>query len=224
MKNILFLLIWTFLSLISFTSCSSDNEENLQNLNSSNLIGVWESGDYFISFNKDGFYAAYLDEKFIDSGTYTINENSVLCTNPYKVSKTNYSMNLVNEKLTADVSYTGINGSLLNKKIVFSKSKKAVIDKSNPVISKEFVHINAPYGFCTTRFDTYNTATYSTDEFKPRIQNWFYFFFNSKIYVQKFKLETAGVSLFYEGCDTGDVFIYNVTFDSDGQIENIDIL
>lgn len=224
MGKLLFMTIWVILSLISFTSCSSDNEESLQNLNSSNLIGVWESGDYFISFNKDGFYAAYLDEKFIDSGTYIINENSVLCTNPYKVSKTNYSINLANDKLTADVSYTGINGSSLNKKIVFSKSKKAVIDKSNPVISKEFVHINAPYGFCTTRFDTYNTATYYTDELKPRIQNWFYFFFNSKIYVQKFKPETAGVSLFYEGCDTGDVFIYNVTFDSDGQIENIDIL
>lgn len=224
MKKILFMTAWVALYLISFASCSSDNEENLQNLNSSNLIGVWESGDYFISFNKDGFYAAYLDEKFIDSGAYTINKNSVLYVNPYKVSKTNYSMSLANEELTADISYTGVNGISLNKKIIFSKSKKAVVDKSNPVISKEFVHINAPYGFCTTRFDTYNTATYSTDEFKPRIQNWFYFFFNSKIYVQKFKPETAGVSLFYEGCDTGDVFIYNVTFDSDGQIENIDIL
>ena len=85
-----------------------------------------------------------MDEKFIDSGAYTINKNSVLCVNPYKVSKTNYSMSLANEELTADISYTGVNGISLNKKIIFSKSKKAVVDKSNPVISKEFVHINAP--------------------------------------------------------------------------------
>jgi hypothetical protein len=125
MKKILFMTAWVALYLISFASCSSDNEENLQNLNSSNLIGVWESGDYFISFNKDGFYAAYLDEKFIDSGAYTINKNSVLCVNPYKVSKTNYSMSLANEELTADISYTGVNGISLNKKIIFSKSKKS---------------------------------------------------------------------------------------------------
>ena len=49
MKKILFMTAWVALYLISFASCSSDNEENLQNLNSSNLIGVWESGDYFIS-------------------------------------------------------------------------------------------------------------------------------------------------------------------------------
>lgn len=224
MKKLLFITVLVSLCLISLSSCSSDNEENQQNINPSNLIGVWESGDYFISFNKDGFYAAYLDKKFIDSGTYTINENSVLCVNPYKVSETNYNMKVVSEKLSADISYTDINGNMLNKNLTFSKSNKSVVDKDNPVISKDFVHINAPYGFCTTKFKTYNTATYSTDEFRPRIQNWFYFFFNSQIYVQKFKPETAGISLFYEGCDTGEVFIYNVTFDSDGQINNIDIL
>lgn len=224
MKKLLFITVLVSLCLISLSSCSSDNEENQQNINPSNLIGVWESGDYFISFNKDGFYAAYLDKKFIDSGTYTINENSVLCVNPYKVSETNYNMKVVSEKLSADISYTDINGNMLNKNLTFSKSNKSVVDKDNPVISKDFVHINAPYGFCTTKFKTYNTATYSTDEFRPRIQNWFYFFFNSQIYVQKFKPETAGISLFYEECDTGEVFIYNVTFDSDGQINNIDIL
>lgn len=223
-----FLLVMAMmLSMVLFTTCSKDDgvtdDSNEQEETEYSIIGVWEDGEHFVSFSENGFYAAYLNDKFIDSGEYERDKNNVICVNLYKNSKTEIKVSLDGEILKAVILYTQFNGEKEKETRLLKKSDRIPAEKENPLIGKSVTNLNAYYGKCTAKFDTYNSATYSTEEAKPKVQNWYYFYFDSKAYFQRFKPELAGLSKFYEECDNGDVNVYKVEFDSNGQISKFDI-
>lgn len=68
-----------FLSLVvifALVSCSSDDTQEAPVINSpikqSEIVGVWTDGDYFMSFNPDGYYAAYLVKDYLDCAEYSL--------------------------------------------------------------------------------------------------------------------------------------------------------
>lgn len=68
-----------FLSLITFfvlSACSSDDQQVPAIINNpikqNEIVGLWEDGDSFVSFNYNGYYAAYLTNGYLESGTYKL--------------------------------------------------------------------------------------------------------------------------------------------------------
>lgn len=69
--------IFTLITLVMlFMACSSDDQQEPAVINhpikKSELIGVWADGDYFVSFDSEGFYSVYIADNFIDCGDYSI--------------------------------------------------------------------------------------------------------------------------------------------------------
>ena len=69
------LMIQMVVFLLGFMACSSENDNTKEmerlSFTQSDIIGVWASGDFFVSFGADGFYTAFIDDHFIDSGNYS---------------------------------------------------------------------------------------------------------------------------------------------------------
>lgn len=68
-----------FLSLVvifALVSCSSDDGQEAPVINNpikqSEIVGVWTDGDYFMSFNPDGYCASFLPNDYLSCGTYTL--------------------------------------------------------------------------------------------------------------------------------------------------------
>ena len=226
MKKILFLMM--VVAAMAACSDGDDGEGNNNGFNeggsqdlidSCSIVGVWENGDYFISFGEDGFYAAYLNEKFMDSGEYEQKGNEVICKNLYKSTETKYEIKIDGNSMDANILYNLFEGGTQQEKIHFTKSQNDPVEKNSPMIGKSHDRLTS-IGRCTMEFETYNTAIYHTNEIKPIKQDWYYFYYNSRAFVQKFKPQNAALNSFYEGCNTGEVYIYEVEFDSNGQIES----
>jgi hypothetical protein len=228
MKKILFMTAWVALYLISFTSCSSDNkEEGRKESESFNLVGVWKSGDYFISFSDEGFYTAYLSDKFIDSGNYEVNQRDkkVTCKNTYTNKSTKYDIvNCTSNGLICKVTYINFEGKEVNENFSMKKVNSTPSSKEHILIGKLYRYLAAGYGDCIMKFDTFNTATLSTDEYRPKVQNWYYVYLDSNIYFQRFSPAGSTLNSFYANCGSGDVNIYRINVSSNGLIESFDVL
>lgn len=68
-----------FLSLITIfalLACSSDDSQEPAVINNpirqNEIVGLWADGDSFVSFNSDGYYAAYLADDYLECGTYEL--------------------------------------------------------------------------------------------------------------------------------------------------------
>lgn len=65
------------------------------------IVGVWRSGDYFVSFSEDGYCAAYFpidgDER-IDDGVFTMDGDTVITDGSFYANTTKYIINSVSEK------------------------------------------------------------------------------------------------------------------------------
>ena len=63
---------------IGFISCGDDDDEDNPNPNQEqptviySPVGVWESGNYFLSLSSDNFLTAYFAERFLDCATILI--------------------------------------------------------------------------------------------------------------------------------------------------------
>ncbi len=64
------------LMALCFSACSSDDQQVPTIINNpikqSEIEGVWTDGNSFMSFNTDGYYAAYLENNYLGCGTYTL--------------------------------------------------------------------------------------------------------------------------------------------------------
>ena len=137
-----------FLSLtviFALVSCSSDDSTNAPvtgiPINSSEIVGVWFSGDYFVSFDNKGFYSAFLDDYFIDSGKYDINsDNNIVYTlNPITRKSTEYRVIAKDgNSLKTEISYTNIDGHQFKKTMTFTKSDKEAAKERNNLIGNSW--------------------------------------------------------------------------------------
>jgi hypothetical protein len=224
MKQNIFLLL--FLPMILF-SCSSDSKEEEQEPESIDLVGVWKSGDYFISFSEDKFYTAYLNDKFIDSGDYVISQEKklVTCKNTYNNKTTRYDIvGCENGSLVCKATYINFEGEEVTENFSLKKSNSIPSSKEHILIGKLYRYLAAGYGDCIMKFDTFNTATLSTDEYRPKVQNWYYIYLDSNIYFQRFAPAGSTLNSFYANCGSGDVNIYRINVSSNGLIESFDVL
>lgn len=225
MKKYLLILL-TIASVFAVVACSSSSDDNTTPKQETNIVGVWANGDYFISFNKDGYYIAYLNDKFIDSGSYTESDNSVICKNNYNNNTTTYKLLKVGSKLDAVVTYKNFEGHNVSENISFSKTTKTPSEKDNFLIGKSYSYETMYYRTVTDKFETHNTIYHTSNKSKSFKNVWYYIYLEPNIYYQKFTPTDKQYpsSTFMDDCDTWNVHIEKVTTDSNGNIANMEYL
>lgn len=158
MKKLFFLLL---ILPITFSSCGSDgdkeDEDPVVNQPKS-IVGVWENENYFVSFGSDGFYTAYIADRFIDSGNYIESKDVVSCENAYFNRKTIYTIKSISDtKLNVDISYTDIYGDKQNKIVTFTKSVTTPASQSKTLAGKSYRSSSSIFGNVTMTFSSYNS-------------------------------------------------------------------
>ena len=186
------LLTFCVLTALSFSSCGSDDEliddnttENEETKNS--IVGVWGSDDYFVSFSDDGFYAAYLSDEFIDSGSYKYEDNTVTCENPYFNRTTTYQVKkLADGKMYVDIAYVNNHGNSENASFEFVKSDIAPASKEHTLMGKSATIMSAYFDRVTYAFNTINSGVKSATggSAKKYPLNFFYIYIEDRLYFQ----------------------------------------
>lgn len=197
--SILTIIPLAILSLL-FVSCGSDDDdmtsrdsENNPKENNYSIVGVWENGEYFVSFDEDKFCSAYFDDEYIDCGTCTQTEKVITCKNTYYSKKTNYTITNINAtNIELRIEYESLNGEKKSK--LLSLTKNSDIEpaiKDHSLIGKSCTSLVWFGGNnnSTWSFETYNTGTHSmssgaASKYPLRL---FYIFINNKIYYQTFQ-------------------------------------
>lgn len=225
MKKNLFILLAIF-SAFAVTACSSSSDDNTAPKQETNIVGVWANGDCFISFNKDGYYIAYLNDKFIDSGSYTESDNSIICKNNYNNNTTTYKLLKVGSKLDAVVTYKNHEGHNVSENISFSKTIKTPSEKDNFLIGKSYSYETMYYRTVTDKFETHNIIYHTSNKSKSFKNVWYYIYLEPNIYYQKFTPTDKQYpsSTFMDDCDTWNVHIEKVATDSNGNIANMEFI
>ena len=221
------LLLLTMMSAFAFTSCSSSSSaDDTPTKQKADIVGVWTNSDYFVSFNKDGYYTAYLNDKFIDSGSYTESDNSVICKNNYNNNTTTYKLLKVGSKLDAVVTYKNFEGHNVSENISFSKTIKTPSEKDNFLIGKSYSYETMYYRTVTDKFETHNIIYHTSNKSKSFKNVWYYIYLEPNIYYQKFTPTDKQYpsSTFMDDCDTWNVHIEKVATDSNGNIANMEFI
>lgn len=189
MKKILFLMPM-LAALFVFSGCSSDkNQEEIDdgNIKKELLIGTWESGNYFVSFNKDDYYSAYIADEFIDSGDYTQDKNVVSCRNSYFNRTSTYTIKKASDKeLDVDIQYKDLYGNTQNKSITFTKTSTIPASKSNTLDGKSIQWHSIYSGYITMKFNSINAGVKSASSGSAAKYplDFFYIYIGNKMYHQ----------------------------------------
>jgi hypothetical protein len=74
MKRILLFCLFIAFVVAACTDDDTSKEPRIINkpIRPSEIIGVWQNGDYFLSFGEDGYYTAYLPEQYMNFGNYEL--------------------------------------------------------------------------------------------------------------------------------------------------------
>lgn len=186
-----FLLTTVILSIITlFASCGSDNKEDEPDPEPApvekNIEGVWENGNYFVSFSNAGYYCAYLGDDFLDSGSYKRNKDEIMTDNSYFSRKTIYLIKKLDEKnLQVEVSFTDVYGQTHNEIFSFIKSEIEPA-KEGQLAGKSFSWLNPYFGTVTTSFITSNSGIRLAQSGSAARYplNFYYFYLGDKLYYQ----------------------------------------
>ena len=212
-----------------FTSCGEDVvvEEDNQNQEQPTIkyspVGVWESGNYFLSLSNDNFLTAYFAERFLDCGNYTINDdNIIICNNTYYARPTKYVIKSLSDKqLQVEINYVDVNGENQSKNLTFTKSDKFPVTKDNPVVGKTYTTYfsSSTSVKITTSFITYHTGSRTANggSMAKYPLDMYYIFFNNRIYYQTFKTTVQMPSI--GGWNpTTDITVWELEFAPNGTI------
>ena len=224
------LLLLNLVTIICFAIISCGGDGDGDELSQSDIpketqfmpIGVWENGEYFISFNDDQFCCAYFDDKYVDCGKYTINDNIITCNNTYYAKQTKYHITKLTEaSIEVNIEYTSISGNFCTKTMKFIKnSNKAPSIKDHSLIGKSY---DSYTDYVSWSFETYNTGvkmnkkSSATLEFPLRA---YYIFFDGKIYYQTYSMTAQRPTIGGWNPST-TVSISTISFKADGSISNI---
>lgn len=226
MKKILFLLL-VFPFILS--SCGSDSDKEDEDPIASqpkSIVGVWENENYFISFSSDGFYTAYIADRFIDSGNYTESKGVVSCENTYFNRKTIYTIKSISDtKINVDISYKDIYGDNQNKTLEFTKSAISPASQSNTLAGKAYRSSSSLFGNVTMTFSSYNSGIKSAT--KGNAANYplsfFYIYIGGKLYHQILDDKSIQVpSIGSWSTDYYTIKCWKLSFGSSGSIDGIE--
>lgn len=227
-------IISTLFLLLTLFACGEKNDEPKQNNDEPkqneeiDITGVWENGNKFISFSND-FYVAYIADKFIDSGTYSVNKDSkqVTCNNTYFNRKTNYTIKEIKDnQLTVDYSSTDIHGKPVGGTLTLTKTDKTPTTYDNPLIGKSHSYLSSSaFGTITYNF----TSPYRAEQkaSKQKYKNiLYYIYLDEYFYYQKFYdddyIQVPTIGGWNTNAETGEITVINVGFNSDGTISYIE--
>lgn len=131
--------------------CSKDSEDNgmetkngteqVQTLTKEQIVGVWRSGDYWVSFSEDGYMSAYLSEKRIEEGIYTIVKDTVKAETSMYYHFIDFAVSHIgNAKLSCSVTLNAFDGSFSEKvnDYTFTKTDEKPCPKNHELIGKKF--------------------------------------------------------------------------------------
>lgn len=225
MKKLLLLLLFPFVLF----ACGSDDKDKDEDIDDpKSIVGVWENDNYFVSFNSDGFYSAYIADEFIDSGNYTRSESKVSCENTYFRRKTIYTIKSISDtKLNVDITYTDVYGENQNKTIVFTKSSAIPSSKNNTLAGKSYAYNSSGLKVVTMSFTTFNfgikTATSANASKYPL--KFFYINIGDKLYHQTLEDHSIQVPTI-GGWTTGynTVRCWKLSFNANGSIDGIEVI
>ena len=220
MRKVLFL----FALLPMLFSCSSEeNELNYEKLKSQ-IVGVWEYNDILVSFDEYGYYAAILDETFLDCGSFILNKDEITCKNNYLNKNTKYIIESIdNNGINMIVTYNNYKNEEVNKNITLYKTDKKPASKDNILIGKIYNFLLSGYGGCNIIFNSHNIAEMKTESVKPITQIWNYFYIEPYVYSQKYKHPSDALSIYFKNCDKGIIFKQEVEIGDSGEIKRIEI-
>lgn len=138
------------------TGCSKSDDDPMPQykLTKDNIVGVWRSGDYWVSFSEDGYMSAYLSDKCIAEGDYTVDGDTVKVDDGFKKiraygkntrlvvnSISNGTLSLTATYNDLSILYDGDEGlvHLHTQNYNFSKKQETPCTKNNPLIGKTCV-------------------------------------------------------------------------------------
>ena len=102
MKKSLFLMVALVVGM-TLAGCSKEEKGNMEENKKTIkdlIVGVWRSGEYFVSFSEDGYNSAFFPidgEERIDEGIYTFDGDTVLVEGSFYGNTTKYIVNSVSE-------------------------------------------------------------------------------------------------------------------------------
>lgn len=192
-------------------------------------VGVWESGEHFLSFSSDGFCSAYLSDSFIDSGSYQRDKNVIVCSNTYFNRETKYTISSITDSdLRVSYSFTDTKGKTWTGSLSFTKSSKKATSSNHILVNKSY-SINSSYtGTITYKYTTNNSGTRtassgSARQYPLRI---FYVFLDNQVYMQYFTSGSGGNAIPTIGgwtnqADNEQIFKYQLEFSGSGDISRM---
>lgn len=232
MKQKFFLLMALLAATIAFTACSSDDNDDNDKKSEEKLtktdseVGVWKSGNYFVSLSSDHFMTAYVAPNFIDCGSYTRNNNVITSTNTYYAKTTTYTIRSISEKsMTVDVSYRDLLGKNKTNSLVLTKTSITPTTKDNPLVGKSFSW-QGVYGVTTMAFNSYNTGVKSNTwkNYKDYPLPIYYIYFDGCLYYQEFSpagKQMPSIGGWGTHVDDGVITVIKVSFNNDGSIQGM---
>lgn len=228
MKKNLILILFTVTGLFLSACSGSDDTDgpSTPEVKTYSEVGVWESGNYFLSLSSDNFLTAYVAPNFIDCGTYSRSDNNIITsTNTYYSKSTTYTIKSINDNsMSVDISYSDVHGESKTKSLILTKSAKMPPTiKENPVSGKSYTWYSTVFGNETFAFNSYDTGRKSGTKGSCRKYpvDFFYIFFNNRIYYQQFNpagTQTPSIGGWNGKCGTGEITVDTVTFDKSGRI------
>lgn len=227
MKKILFFAL-IFLSIFVLGSCSDSNKDEPEVNETPSITGVWENGNYFVSFSSDGFYAAYIADRFIDSGNYTQSKYAVSCQNTYFNRNTTYTIKSISDtELKVDVTYTDLYGGIQNKNLTFTKSTELPASQINTLSGKSYKWNSSVFGTVTMAYNTYNSGIKSATKGSAAKYplKFFYIYIGEKLYYQILdddSIQTPTIGSW--STDYYTVKCWKLSFSANGSINGHDVI
>lgn len=226
-KNLFLFTITVFLLLASCSKAEDDSttDDSKNTISQSDIIGVWKSGDYFVSFSSNNYYIAYLSDIFIDSGNYTISENVITCQNNYLAKTTTINIKVENNnQLTCQFTYTDGEGINKTINITFDKSADSPTQSNHVIIGKsdtwKISWGNGGYSDVIGKYTTSNGGYEEilTGNLKGVKRDVYYIYLHPFIYYQRYRSEdhSHGSNTFNK--DILSISKKTVTINSNGSI------
>ena len=188
------------------------------------VSGVWRDGDYFISFDDNGYYSAHLDEEHLDTGSYKIEDKKVTCRNNYNNKETIYDiLSITESEIECEITYSPYNADSQKVKRIFNKTEEQPASKEHILINKSWGYLSSYYSTVTIEFKSHYIATESSSKDKRYVNEWYYTYVEPYIYVQSFTPNDGQqhpTTTFSKYNDTGEVIRKKVSLD-EGRITGV---
>ena len=215
------LCLFTIISLflVSCESSDSENTTNLTTLNKSDIVGVWKSGNYFISFSSDNYYEAYLNDTFIDSGTYSLTDTTATVNNNYlsrrsiiKISKRNNFIKCHISYTTNESIYQYIDGTYNKSEDIPTSSNHIIIGKSDTWLTPNF----SATTYFTSNYGGYEEV--NNGDLKGIKRDMYYLYLYPYIYMQRYETKDTSHGSNTFNKDIPEILIEKITVNNNGTI------